>query len=128
MADVRGVFIAFRVAAIVAATLGILLLVRVARRGRPAAVLLGRDAGLVAAVGVALIAVAAIVAFDPLFLLFHEVFFPQGNFLFGPDSNLLAVYPDEYWYGVTLRVGFTFAGAMAAIALAATATLRPVPR
>jgi uncharacterized membrane protein len=83
-----------------------------------------RDAALVSAVGVAAIAVAAVVAFDPLFLLFHEVFFPQGNFLFAPDSNLLAVYPDEYWYGVTLRIGFTFAGALAIIAVAAAATQR----
>lgn len=124
MADVRSVFIAFRAVAAVAATVGIALVLRVATRGRRAAELLIRDAALGAAVGVAAIAVAAVVAFDPLFLLFHEVFFPQGNFLFPADSNLLVVYPDEYWSGVTLRIGFTFAAAMAAIALAATATLR----
>lgn len=124
MADVRGVFIAFRIAAATAGIAGLAVMLRVARRGRWAAVVLIRDAALVAAVGVAAIAVAAVVAFDPLFLLFHEVFFPQGNFLFAADSNLLAVYPDEYWYGVTLRIGFTFVAAMAVIALVATATLR----
>lgn len=128
MADVRRVFVAFRIAAAAAAILGSVLVLRVALRGRRAAVLLIRDAALAAAIGVAAIAIAAVVSFDPLFLLFHEGFFPQGNFLFGPDSNLLAVYPDEYWYGVTLRIGFTFAGAMALIAVAATATLRPARR
>ena len=124
MADVRNVFVAFRIAAAAAGIVGIGLVFRVARRGRRATVELVRDAALAAALGVAVIAGAAVVAFDPLFLLFHEVFFPQGNFLFAADSNLLAVYPDEYWYGVTLRIGFTFAAAVAMIALAATATLR----
>jgi hypothetical protein len=128
MADVRGVFVASRIAAGAAGILGLGLVLGVARRGRRAAVVLIRDGALAAAVGVAVIAVAAVVAFDPLFLLFHEVFFPQGNFLFAADSNLLAVYPDEYWYGVTLRIGFTFAAAMAVIALAATATLRQARR
>ena len=128
MADVRRVFVAFRIAAIVAAMLGIAVVLRVARRARRGAVLLVRDSALVAAVGVVATAVGAVVAFDPLFLLFHEVFFPQGNFLFGPDSNLLAVYPDEYWYGVTLRIGFSFAAAMAVVALVATATLRQARR
>ena len=128
MADVRQVFIAFRVAAVAAAIVSIALLVRPARRGRRAAVLLVRDAALVAAVGVAAIAIGAVVAFDPLFLLFHEVFFPQGNFLFPSDSNLLVLYPDEYWYGVTLRIGCSFAAAMAVLALAAAATLRQARR
>jgi uncharacterized membrane protein len=70
------------------------------------------------------VAAAAALAFEPLFLLFHAVLFPQGNFLFPAGSNLLALYPDPYWYGVTLRVGLTFVGAAAAIALGATATLR----
>lgn len=124
MADVRRVFLGFRVAGVAAAFIGVALLVRVARRGRRAALLLIRDASLAAVVGVAAIAVATLVAFDPLFLLFHEVFFPQGNFLFASDSNLLAVYPDEYWYGVTLRIGFTFVAAIAVVALGATATAR----
>ena len=124
MADVRNVFVAFRIAAAAAGVVGISLVVRVARRDRRATVVLVRDAAIASALGVAVIAVAAVVAFDPLFLLFHEVFFPQGNFLFAADSILLAVYPDEYWYGVTLRIGFTFAAAVAVVALAATATLR----
>jgi len=97
-------------------------------RRRRAAVLLIRDAGLAAAIGVAAIAIAAVVAFDPLFLVFHEVFFPQGNFLFPANSNLLAMYPDPYWYGVTLRVGLTFVAAMAVVAITSAATLRRARR
>ncbi|MHB8631297.1 MAG: lipoprotein intramolecular transacylase Lit, partial [Candidatus Limnocylindria bacterium] len=76
------------------------------------------------ACGMVLVAIAAAVAFDPLFLLFHELFFPQGNFLFGPESNLIAMYPDAYWYGVTMRIAVTLVVAAAVIAVAATAALR----
>lgn len=128
MADVRVVFVAFRIAAAIAGLVGCGVVVRAASRGRRAAVLLARDGAVVAAVAVAAIAALAAVAFDPLFLVFHEIFFPQGNFLFPPGSNLLVVYPDEYWYGVTLRIGCTFVVIMAAIAIGTTATLRRGPR
>jgi integral membrane protein (TIGR01906 family) len=128
MADVRNVFVGARAIAIVAAAVAALLVVRVARRGRRAAISLARDAAIGACIGTAIIAVAAAVAFDPLFLLFHEIFFPQGNFLFPANSNLLAMYPDPYWYGVTLRVALTFVAAMAVIAVASAATLRRARR
>jgi len=75
------------------------------------------------------LATAAALSFDALFLAFHEVFFPQGNFLFDPaTSNLLTLYPDEYWYGVTLRIGLSFVAASALIAAVAHATLRTARR
>jgi uncharacterized membrane protein len=124
MADVRNVFVGARIAAVAAAIIVALVVLRAARRDRRAAAVLVRDAALAAGIGSAALAVAAAVAFDPLFLLFHEIFFPQGNFLFPPDSNLLAMYPDPYWYGVTLRIGLTFVVAMAVIAIASATTLR----
>ena len=128
MADVRQVFIGFQLAALVALVFGIVLLIRAGLRDRRSALVLARDASIAGGAGAAILAVVAAAAFDPLFLLFHEVFFPQGNFLFGPDSNLIAMYPDQYWYGVTLRIGFTFVAATAAVALVATATLRQARR
>jgi hypothetical protein len=124
MEDVRGLFVGARVLAIVAAALAAVLVLRAGRRSPVAAVLLIRDSAVGAGLGVAVLAGAAAVSFDALFLLFHEVLFPQGNFLFGPDSNLIAMYPDPYWYGVTLRVGLTFVAGIALIAIAAAATLR----
>jgi uncharacterized membrane protein len=128
MADVRNVFVGARAAAITAAIIAAMVILRAARRDRHAGVVLIRDAAVAAGIGSAAVAVAAAVAFDPLFLLFHQIFFPQGNFLFPPDSNLLAMYPDPYWYGVTLRVGLTFVVAMAAIAIASATTLRRARR
>ena len=62
---------------------------------------------------------------DQAFLLFHEVFFPQGNFLFDPaTSNLVRLYPDWYWQGITFRVGLSFVALAAAVAIAASVGLR----
>ena len=125
MADVRAVFQATKVAF----AAGLVLLIGVLRwTDRAQRTRLVRDVAIVAGVGVSLLAIAAAVAFDRLFLLFHELFFPQGNFLFGPDSNLLALYPDGYWYGVTFQIGLAFVTVMAIIALAASATLRRARR
>ncbi len=82
--------------------------------------------GALAALGVVVVlAVATVFAFDALFLLFHRVFFPQGNFLFDPDtSNLIRVWPVWYWEGMFLRVGLSFLAAGLAVAAAATLRLR----
>ena len=60
-----------------------------------------------AAVGIAAIVVGGIVAFafDQAFLAFHELFFPLGNFLFGPDSNLLRLFPESFWFESSIAAG-----------------------
>jgi integral membrane protein (TIGR01906 family) len=60
-----------------------------------------------AAVGAAAIVVGGIFAFafDQAFLAFHELFFPQGNFLFGPDSNLLRLFPEGFWFESSIAAG-----------------------
>lgn len=124
MADVRVVFIAVEIAALVAAAILFVLVARARGRGPAAVARLFRAGALIAGTGVAALAGAAAVSFDALFLAFHLVFFPQGNFLFDPTSNLLALYPDEYWYGVTLRIGISFVLTCLLIAAFAHATLR----
>lgn len=122
MADVRAVFRGAEITAVLA------LLVagyRVARaRQRGGALRLIRAGALVSVAIVAAIGVAAAVAFDPLFLLFHEVFFPQGNFLFAPDSNLIRLYPEWYWQGITAGVAVSFIAAALLVAGAAHIALR----
>jgi hypothetical protein len=58
-------------------------------------------------VGAAAIVVGGIFAFafDQAFLAFHELFFPQGNFLFGPDSNLLRLFPEGFWFESSIVAG-----------------------
>ncbi len=47
------------------------------------------------------------VAFEPAFLVFHELFFPPGTYLFGPESNLIALFPQGFWFDAALAAGAT---------------------
>ena len=123
MADVRAVFRGAEGAAALALFVGVYRLVRARRRGD--ALRLVRAGTLIAAGLVAIIGVAAAAAFDPLFLLFHDVFFPQGNFLFDPaTSNLIRLYPEWYWQGITAGVGVSFIVVALLVAAAAHIALR----
>lgn len=122
MADVRSVLIAAQAAAAAGAAAAMWLSVRAWRRQTLARLL--RASALAALAGVGVVAAISAVAFDAAFLLFHQVFFPQGNFLFAPDSNLLALYPEAYFYGVMLRIGAAFVAGSLALAAIAHASLR----
>jgi hypothetical protein len=49
------------------------------------------------AIGAVVIGVVGYFAFDTLFVLFHEVFFPGGNWEFPADSNMIRLYPYPFW-------------------------------
>jgi integral membrane protein (TIGR01906 family) len=86
---------------------------------------LARDGAVASGVVVAAVGMIAALAFEQVFLLFHQVFFPQGNFLFDPStSNLVRLYPDWYWQGITFRIGLSFIAVAAAVAVAASVGLR----
>ena len=118
--DVRSVVSGARSAfAVSVAWLGLILVRSAATGGSRQLALVARDGAIASAIGVAAIVAAAAVAFEPAFLFFHEMFFPQGNFAFDPaTSDLLALYPEPYWSGVTLRVGLAFLASAAAVAAA----------
>lgn len=71
-----------------------------ARRGR----LLLRSALAVGGVAVVLGLFFAF-AFDIAFASFHAVFFQQGTWQFGPDSNLIRLFPEPFWFEVSLLAG-----------------------
>jgi uncharacterized membrane protein len=122
MADVRSVFRGAEIAALLALFVAG---VRVARaRGRGGALRLVRVGALTSVAIVGVIGLAAAVAFEPLFLIFHQVFFPQGNFLFAPDSNLIRLYPEWYWQGITAGVAVSFIAVALLAAGAAHIALR----
>jgi integral membrane protein (TIGR01906 family) len=99
--DVRRVFEGVQRAAMLGGVIAVILALALP----PARV---RRALFVAASCVVVFGLVAAVAFEPLFLAFHEIFFQQGNFLFDPTrENLTLVYPEDYWLGVTLRLGAT---------------------
>jgi uncharacterized membrane protein len=83
-----------------------------------------RDGAVAAGVVALALGLIAALAFEQAFLFFHEVFFPQGNFLFDPaTSNLVRLYPDWYWQGITFRIGLSFIAVAAVVAVMASAGL-----
>jgi uncharacterized membrane protein len=122
MADVRNVFRGAETVAVLAVGVAAFRVLRARRRGESLGLV--RDGALFAAGLVAIVGVAAAVAFEPLFLLFHRLFFPQGSFLFPPESNLIRLYPEWYWQGVTAGVGGSFIAIALLIAAGAHMALR----
>ena len=74
-----------------------------------------------AAIGVAAVALGLFfaLAFDTAFTAFHLVFFPQGNWQFSADSNLIQLFPQALWFDAAIGAGLTIvAGAVIAALLA----------
>ena len=77
----------------------VVLVLAVLRRGRSPSTwrAIGRGGALLA-VGFAVVGLVGLVAFDPLFELFHRVFFPGGNWAFDPRTQrLVQLYPFTFW-------------------------------
>ena len=63
-------------------------------------------AGLVTALTVIVIGLISLVAFDSLFTLFHQIFFPGGNWSFDPSSQrLVQLYPFRFWQIASAALG-----------------------
>jgi uncharacterized membrane protein len=56
-------------------------------------------------VAMIVIGLFAFFAFDTVFLLFHEIFFPGGNFSFPDNSNLIRLYPEPFWELTSAALG-----------------------
>jgi integral membrane protein (TIGR01906 family) len=118
MQDVRHVFDVAKFLVPVTLLVIVIRLQRARTRGPHDMWHLVRDGSLVAAGLVVVIGLLSVVAFEPLFLAFHYLFFPQGNFLFDPaTSNIVRLYPEWYWEGISLRVGLSFVGLALALAV-----------
>lgn len=70
------------------------------RRGR----LLRRAAG---GVGISALVLGSFfaLAFDTAFAAFHALFFRAGTWQFGPDSNLIRLFPEPFWFEISLLAG-----------------------
>jgi integral membrane protein (TIGR01906 family) len=68
-------------------------------------------AGATAAVAVVLIGIVGLVAFDSLFTLFHQVFFPAGGWSFDPSTQrLVQLYPVTFWQVAAAAFGLLLGG------------------
>jgi integral membrane protein (TIGR01906 family) len=65
-----------------------------------------RRAGLSTAIVTLLLGFISLVAFDSLFTLFHQVFFPGGNWSFDPATQrLVQLYPFGFWQIAATTLG-----------------------
>jgi integral membrane protein (TIGR01906 family) len=68
-------------------------------------------------IGVLIVGVVGLVAFDRLFELFHEVFFPAGSYLFDPATDrLVQLFPFQFWEETAMVVGIVIIAASLAVA------------
>jgi integral membrane protein (TIGR01906 family) len=72
------------------------------RRGR---LLLG--AALAVGAAAVVLGIFFAVAFDTAFASFHALFFRQGTWQFGPDSNLIRLFPEPFWFDTSLLAGLS---------------------
>ncbi|HEV8655959.1 MAG TPA: DUF1461 domain-containing protein [Candidatus Limnocylindria bacterium] len=125
MADVRRVFDGAKILIPAGFFVMAIRLQRARTRSVEAMLQLVRDGAVAAGLAVTAIGLVAALGFEQAFLLFHQVFFPQGNFLFDPaTSNLVRLYPDWYWQGITFRIGLSFIAVAVVLAVAASIGLR----
>jgi integral membrane protein (TIGR01906 family) len=103
MRDVRTVFYGFMLVAVVSL---VFLVASLQRRPRDAArwSAVARG-GIWLIVAMIVIGLFAFFAFDTVFLLFHEIFFPGGNFSFPDNSNLIRLYPEPFWELTSAALG-----------------------
>lgn len=63
-------------------------------------------AGATTALVVVVMAIVGLVAFEPFFTLFHEVFFPAGGWSFDPArQHLVQLYPFGFWQVAAAGLG-----------------------
>jgi integral membrane protein (TIGR01906 family) len=99
-------------AAIVAVATAVALRHEPRRRGR-ILLLAGGAVGTAALV----LAIVFAVAFEPMFLLFHELFFPPGTYLFPEGSALITLFPEGFWFDAALLAGAAVVLTAAVVAL-----------
>lgn len=110
MGDVKQLFRkTYLVQALSAVFLAVMALIAFAKLGRPAvqhvAFWVERGAIIASAV-IIVIGVASVVAFNQVFLLFHYIGFPQGNFTFNSRADyLVRVFPNGFWEDITFAIG-----------------------
>lgn len=117
MSDVRSIF---RGLWILAAISVVGLVVAARRPDRPATWRAVRRGALGLSLGVVVLGAIALVAFDQLFEVFHEVFFPAGSFTFDPRTDrLVQLFPFQFWDETTMAVGVVIIAVALIVAIVA---------
>ncbi len=112
MRDVRGVFFGFFAVAAVGAVALIALFL-----GARGSVARRRFWRRLAKTGIVIVVVTIVgggvgmLVFDQAFILFHEIFFPGGNYLFDYRTDkLVQLFPEQFWVDSAIGVGVVIIG------------------
>lgn len=117
--DVRRVVLMFAAIAVVAAFVWIG--VWRFQRGGPSFWRAVRRGAASLAVGVVVLGLFSVVAFDAAFELFHRLFFAPGTYSFDPaTSRLVQLFPDAFWYDTALSLGVVLLVVAVVVAWAAS--------
>jgi integral membrane protein (TIGR01906 family) len=118
MTDVRTVF---RGLWVLAAISVVVLVAASRRRDRPGTWRAVRGGAIGLTIGVVVVGAVGLVAFDRLFELFHEVFFPAGSYVFDPATDrLVQLFPFQFWDETALVVGAVIIAIALVVALVAS--------
>jgi len=59
---------------------------------------------IAAGVFLILVFLMSVFSFDSLFTTFHLIFFPQGNWMFDSSSMLITMFPQQFFFDISLRI------------------------
>jgi len=110
MADVKKLFVkTFRVQVFSALVLAIAVAAAGYAQRRRALSMVGTwlsRGSIIASAFIVIIGVASVVAFRQVFLLFHYIGFPEGNFTFSTQTDyLVRIFPNGFWSDITFVIG-----------------------
>jgi integral membrane protein (TIGR01906 family) len=126
MQDVSGVVRLLWLTAALAAALAVAVVVVLRREPRR----IGRALLIAsAAIGATAIVLALVFAFafDAAFTAFHQIFFQPGTWQFGPESNLIRLFPQPFWFDAALAAGASIVLVAVVVALIGWRLWRAIP-
>jgi integral membrane protein (TIGR01906 family) len=60
--------------------------------------------GITTLISIGLILLFVLISFNTTFTIFHQIFFPQGNWLFPIDSLLIQTFPIGFFIGISVKI------------------------
>ncbi len=60
--------------------------------------------GLTTVIFLSLVLLLSVLDFSFVFTIFHQLFFPQGNWIFSPDSLLIRTFPGEFFAWISRAI------------------------
>ena len=124
MRDVRSVFIGFFALTAITVIGALAVVLRRGQTKRAATWRSVRQGALALIIALVLIGGFAVIAFDVLFEVFHEIFFAGGSYTFDPATEkLVQLFPFQFWQETAMLLGVVAIAVAAVVALVAQRNL-----